>query len=192
MAIEGRGEGPCVAPVQLVVGLSALIVAGAWGETVPMEGQEQDRREGRHEPAGGPAPAVDEPDDETRELTHTECWKILGTSGIGHLALRSYPVGVDIMPINYLIADRQLFFRSAPGTKLEDLVQHPHVAVQVERLDDGNWFSVVLKGPAQRLASDEDIERSGILDLIPAQRGDKFNYVRVIPDAITGRTFASR
>jgi len=175
-----------------MVGLSALIVAPVWGETVSMEGPEQDRHEGRHEPDGGPAPIIAEPDDETRELSHVECWKVLGTSGIGHLALRSQPVGVDIMPINYLIAHRQLFFRSAPGTKLEDLVQHPHVAIQVERLEGDNWFSVVLKGPAQRLASDEEIERSGIQDLIPAQRGDKFNYVRVIPDAITGRTFATR
>ena len=174
------------------MGLSALIVGSAGGKTVLMEDSEQDRRKRRHEPDGGPAAVVTEQDDATRELSHVECWKVLGDSGIGHLALRSQPVGVDIMPINYLITNRQLFFRSAPSTKLEDLVQHPHVAVQVEQLQDGSWFSVVLKGQATRLASDEDIERSGILDLIPTQLGDKLNYVRVIPDTISGRTFAAR
>lgn len=48
----------------------------------------------------------------------------------------------------------QHFLRSAPGTKLEDLVQHPHVAFQVERFNDGRWSSVVLKGKAVRLAAD--------------------------------------
>ncbi len=143
-----------------------------------------------HEPDGGPAVRHANEGAEIRELSDDECWKVLDDSGIGHLALRAHPVGVDIMPINYLITDRQLFFRSGPGTKLKDLVEHPHVAVQVERLRNGTWFSVVLKGKATRLASDEDIERSGILDLTPTQPGEKFNYVRIVPDAITGRTFS--
>ncbi|WP_162242906.1 pyridoxamine 5'-phosphate oxidase family protein [Leifsonia sp. Root112D2] len=145
-----------------------------------------------HDADGGPAAAMAPQDSDIRELTHVECWKILGDSGIGHLALRAQPVGVDIMPINYLVNERQLFFRSAPGTKLEDIVLHPHVAIQIERLQEGRWFSVVLKGTATRLAADDDIEVSGILHLVPAQPGDKFNYVRIIPDAITGRTFAAR
>lgn len=143
-----------------------------------------------HERDGGPAAPYPPQPDQTRELTHVEIWEVLGESGIGHLALRAQPKGVDIMPINYLVTNRQLFFRSAPGAKLEDLVQHPYVAVQVERQWDGAWFSVVLKGKAERLAVDEDIERSGILSLQTTQPGDKFNYVRVIPDAITGRTFS--
>lgn len=154
-----------------------------------MENLEQGGRDVRHVPDGGPAPALSGSGSATRELTHVECWKILGESGIGHLALRAQPVGVDIMPINYLVNDRQLFFRSAPGSKLEELVQHPHVAVQVERLQDGSWFSVVVKGQAARLGFDEDIERSGIVGLTPTQPGDKFNYVRIIPDAITGVAF---
>lgn len=129
--------------------------------------------------------------DDTRALSHVECWEVLSDSGIGHLAVRSQPVGVDVAPINYLIANRQLFFRSGRGTKLEDLMQHPHVAVQVERHRDGRWFSVVLKGEAVLLTSDEDIERSGIGQFMPTQGGDKANYVRIVPDAITGITFTA-
>lgn len=145
----------------------------------------------RREPDGGPAARHPTQDPRTRELDVDECWAVLADSGIGHLALRAHPVGVDIVPVNYLITDRQLFFRSAPGTKLKNLLHHPFVAVQVERLRGDAWFSVVLKGKAIRLSSDEEIERSGILDLAPAQPGDKFNYVRIIPDAITGRTFTA-
>lgn len=143
----------------------------------------------QHEPDGGPAARHPVQDPRTRELTLDECWTVLGDAGIGHLAQRANPVGVDIVPINYLVTDRELFFRSAPGTKLKNLLHHPYVAVQVERLRDDAWFSVVVKGKAIRLGSDEEIERSGILDLNPAQPGDKFNYVRITPDSITGRTF---
>lgn len=145
-----------------------------------------------HERDGGPAAPFVEQEDETRELTHVEIWTFLGDSGIGHLALRSQPHGVDIVPINYLITNRQLFFRSGPGSKLENLTQHPYVAVQVERFEDDAWFSVVLKGKAERLWADEEIELSGIMNLTTTQPGDKFNYVRVIPDMIMGRTFPDR
>jgi nitroimidazol reductase NimA-like FMN-containing flavoprotein (pyridoxamine 5'-phosphate oxidase superfamily) len=129
---------------------------------------------------------------EPRELSHPECWALLGSSGIGHLAFRSQPVGVDIVPINYVITRRQLFFRSGPGTKLEELALHPYVAFQVDQLQDGRWSSVVVKGKAVRLAADAEIERSGILDLVPAQPGRKSNFVRITPDAVTGRTFAAQ
>lgn len=145
----------------------------------------------RHEASGGPAARTEAVDTATRELSETECWEVLGASGIGHLAFQTQPIGVDIVPINYLITDRQLFFRSGSGTKLSRLAHHPHVAVQVERLENGRWLSVVLKGQAARLALDEEIERSRVLELAPAQPGEKFNYVRIAPDAITGRTFAA-
>lgn len=155
-------------------------------KTAVMDASPHDKR---HESDGGPATRHPNQDARTRELDVDECWALLGGSGIGHLAQRANPVGVDIVPINYLVTDRELFFRSAPGTKLKNLLHHPYVAVQVERLRDGVWFSVVVKGEAIRLGSDEEIERSGILDLAPAQPGDKFNYVRITPAAVTGRTF---
>lgn len=146
----------------------------------------------RHEPDGGPARVAIDDDSQVTDLTHAQCWDCLGESGIGHLALRAQPVGVDIKPINYLIHDRQLYFRSAPGTKLEELVLHPHVAVQVEQWHDGLWSSVVLKGRAERLAFDDEILQSGIMGLVTSGPGEKANYVRVTPDEITGRSFPSR
>ncbi len=146
----------------------------------------------RHEPDGGPARTVFDDDDQTSQLSDLQCLQLLGETGIAHLGLRAQPHGVDIVPINYLIHERQLYFRSAPGTKLVELTAHPHVAVQVERLQEGRWSSVVLKGRAQRLAFDDEILVSGILGLKPAGPGEKANYVRVEPDAITGRSFPAR
>jgi hypothetical protein len=145
----------------------------------------------RHEPSGGPAMRAEAVDAAVRELSDSECWEILARSGIGHLAFQLQPAGVDILPINYLVTDRQIFFRSAPGSKLSSLALHPRVAFQIERRAGDTWFSVVVKGEAVRLAFDEEIEHSGVLELAPAQPGEKFNYVRITPDTITGRTFAA-
>ena len=131
-------------------------------------------------------------DDETVELSHVQCWDVLGESGIAHLALRAHPVGVDIVPIDYLVHARMLYFRTAPGAKLMELVEHPHVAVQVERLRDGRWSSVVLKGRAERLDLDDEIIESGVMTLATRVPGEKANFVRVVPDAITGRSYPAR
>lgn len=146
----------------------------------------------RHEPDGGPARIPFDDDSGVTELSQEQCWALLGDSGIGHLALRAQPHGVDIVPIDYLVHEQQLYFRSAPGTKLIELTEHPHVAVQVERCRDAHWSSVVLKGRAERLAFDDEILASGISELLTSGPGEKANYVRVVPDAITGRVIPSR
>ncbi len=145
-----------------------------------------------HEPDGGPARIPFDDDDQTSPLSHVQCWELLGERGIGHLGLRAQPRGVDIMPINYLIHDRLLYFRTAPGTKLMELTEHPYVTVQVERWHAGHWSSVVVKGRAQRLAFDDEILASGITELMTSGPGEKANYVRIVPDAIMGRTFPGR
>lgn len=169
-----------------LLALGALLVKG---KSVAMAITEEDGATQRHEPAGGPPEFVPAEDTDTRDMTVSECWKALGDSGIAHLALRAEPVGVDIYPVNYLVSNGRVLFRTGPGTKLTELASHPYVALQFEQLVGGWWFSVLVKGKAERLAFDEDIESSGVLDLDPAQRGDKFNYVRIVPDAVIGRTF---
>jgi hypothetical protein len=134
-----------------------------------------------------PAPGQDRA--AVRELSESECWEVIEDSTFGHLALRSQPVGVDIVPINYIITNRELFFRSGPGAKMEELVAHQHVAFSVERVRGDRWWSVVVKGTTTRLAADLDIENSGVLDLVPTQPGRKSNFVRIRPDTLTGRTF---
>ena len=154
-----------------------------------MEFNKNDQAGRKHEPDGGPAVPAPVRNDETRAMTASECWELLGESGIGHLALRAQPVGVDIVPVNYLVVDGQLLFKSGPGAKLAEVAEHPYVALQIEHLLGAAWFSVVVKGRAERLDCDEDIESSGILDHHPTQPGDKFNYVRIVPDVVLGRTF---
>jgi nitroimidazol reductase NimA-like FMN-containing flavoprotein (pyridoxamine 5'-phosphate oxidase superfamily) len=115
------------------------------------------------------------------------CWGLLKTESLGRLAIAAERV--EIYPVNFLVHDHSIFFASAPGSKLMELTENPGVAFEVDgQLADDLW-SVVIHGRAKRLARDSDIESSGILQHKGWHPTEKYNYVRITPDEITGRRF---
>ena len=123
-------------------------------------------------------------------LGEEESWHLLASADLGRLAV-SIDGGVDIFPINYVVADRVIFFRTAPGSKLMDLTRHPIVALETDGTHNRRRWSVVVKGSAVRLGSDEEIEASGVLTLHSLVPTEKWNYVRITASSITGRHFTS-
>lgn len=127
-------------------------------------------------------------------MTHTEipideCWSRLEEESVGRLAI-STDTGAEIYPINFTVHDRVLFVRTAPGSKLVELTQNPNVAFEIDGRRVGNRWSVVVKGEAQRMSSDAEIEASGVLSLHTATPTAKWNYVRILPGSVTGRQFS--
>ena len=123
-------------------------------------------------------------------LGEEESWHLLASADLARLAV-SIDDGVDIFPINYVVADRVIFFRTAPGSKLMDLTAHPIVALETDGTHNRRRWSVVVKGSAERLGSDEEIEASGVLSLHSLVPTEKWNYVRITVSSITGRQFTS-
>ncbi len=123
-------------------------------------------------------------------LGEEESWHLLASADLARLAV-SIDDGVDIFPINYVVADRVIFFRTAPGSKLMDLTKHPIVALETDGTHNRRRWSVVVKGSAVRLGSDEEIEASGVLSLHSLVPTEKWNYVRITASSITGRQFTS-
>lgn len=115
-------------------------------------------------------------------------WRLLGKRGVGRIAIR-VDDGVDIFPINYLVHDHAIYFRSGPGSKLIDLTIAPALAFETDGRRFGTAWSVVVKGIARRLGFDDEIEKSGIMELRPQDPDDKFNYVRIEPVTVSARTF---
>jgi osmotically-inducible protein OsmY/nitroimidazol reductase NimA-like FMN-containing flavoprotein (pyridoxamine 5'-phosphate oxidase superfamily) len=128
---------------------------------------------------------------DVEELEPAACFELLGTEGVGRLGIRDAS-GVDIIPVNYRVHDRLLYFRSGPGVKLIRITESPEVAFEVDGHDAEWTWSVVVKGEAQRLDDDAEIIASGIQEVAPAHPSDKFNYVRIQPGQVTGRRFRSR
>ncbi len=128
--------------------------------------------------------------DTTVELSDAECWQLLAHHTVARLAV---DVGgrPDIFPINYLVDDGTLVFRSGPGTKLAGAVLGRHVALEIDGVDeDGvSVWSVVVKGVAHQVEDME--ERFGMddLPLYPWIASQKANFVRISPELTTGRRF---
>jgi nitroimidazol reductase NimA-like FMN-containing flavoprotein (pyridoxamine 5'-phosphate oxidase superfamily) len=121
-------------------------------------------------------------------LSETECWELLHRVALGRLAVVT-PDGADIYPMNFTVHDRAIYVRSAPGHKLIDLTAAPAVAFEADGRESHTHWSIVIRGQARRLAADEEIEASGILQLRSATQWAKWNYVRITPVQITGRRF---
>jgi nitroimidazol reductase NimA-like FMN-containing flavoprotein (pyridoxamine 5'-phosphate oxidase superfamily) len=119
-------------------------------------------------------------------LDETECWQLLAGESVGRIAVCT-ATGADIFVVNYLVTERAVFFRSAPGTKLALIAASPRVAFEADGRHHLHRWSVVVRGTAHRIDSDTTIEESGVLGLSTATTGDKWNYVRIEPGSVTGR-----
>lgn len=127
-------------------------------------------------------------------LTDDESWRLLSKDGVGRLATVTVDgvtgdVAPDIFPINFHAFEQRILFRTAPGTKLIDLTTQPAVAFQTDGKRGRHRWSVVAHGTAHRMMFDGDIQESGILKLHTAIPTEKWNYVRIEVDTITGIRF---
>jgi Predicted flavin-nucleotide-binding protein len=131
---------------------------------------------------------------EVEEISAEECWKLLAAETIGRLATATVDteigdISVDVFPVNFLIHDGAIFFRSGPGSKLMNIAANGSVAFEIDGQSHlANW-SVVARGRAHRLSLDRDIEDSGLLALETAHPTEKWNYVRIDVDSVTGIRF---
>jgi nitroimidazol reductase NimA-like FMN-containing flavoprotein (pyridoxamine 5'-phosphate oxidase superfamily) len=93
-----------------------------------------------------------------RDLASHEIEEMLNRHNVGRMAY-SFHDRVDIEPIHFVYADGAMYGRTAPGSKLDTLLHHPWVALEIDEVDGlFDWRSVVVKGTVyvveQGLSSD--------------------------------------
>jgi hypothetical protein len=132
--------------------------------------------------AGSPTPV--------ENLDSRQCWELLRQVSVGRLAvwIDDHP---DIFPLNYTVDHGTLIFRTDEGTKLGGALGENPVALEADGVDavSGIAWSVVVKGKAAAITGTQEILDSASLYLFPWQAGRKDHFVRITPDAITGRRF---
>lgn len=140
----------------------------------------------------GPVAAVDPvvPTDlELVELDTDECLALLATEPVGRLAVsrgRGTPL---VVPVNYVLVERTILFRTGFGTKLPSLGARP-VSFQVDRFepDRRQGWSVLATGQAaeisERAAGDRLPE--------PWVPEDKPYLIGISVRAVTGRRIVPR
>lgn len=122
-------------------------------------------------------------------LTQTECLTLLRATPLGRIALAAGGE-VDIFPINYVLDEEdRIVFRTAPGTKLAELVIRPSVAFEIDGVIGSDIFSIVVKGQAERVEGADEIRRVEALPLKPWVPTVKEQFVRITPTWTTGRRF---
>ncbi|WP_182113279.1 MULTISPECIES: pyridoxamine 5'-phosphate oxidase family protein [unclassified Actinotalea] len=120
-------------------------------------------------------------------MTQDDAWDLLRTERVARLA---YHVGheVDIAPVNHVVEGGRLLFRTAPGSKLFGVVVGRTVALEVDRLEEDEARSVVVRGVARQL-TDEEAEASEHPTLRSWVDPDKPFIVVVEPVHVSGRRF---
>ena len=124
-------------------------------------------------------------------LEAEECWSLLGRQEVGRLALAAGD-DVEIFPVNHLVDEKRVLFRTSPGTKLVETARGKSVAFEVDGWSDEAAWSVVLHGRAEELDHPSALRHARRTGLESWAPDEKSHYVQIVPERITGRRFARK
>lgn len=124
------------------------------------------------------------------DLPSGSCWELLDSAVVGRLAvvIEDHP---DIFPVNFVVDDGTVVFRTAAGTKLAGALANTPVALEADGYDAATEqaWSVVLRGRAEGIRRPQAVADAGSLALFPWQQGSKEHFVRIHPMNLSGRRF---
>jgi len=128
---------------------------------------------------------------EVEDLSREECERLLASQSLGRIAIvvEGRP---QIFPVNYVLEDEVVVFRTSWGLKLERSPLTP-VAFETDMVDPaaGEAWSVVVLGTAQDIteAIDTRSVRLRHLAVDPAAPGDRPYWMGVYVREMSGRRF---
>ena len=126
-----------------------------------------------------------------RQLGPDQCLDLLASCRVGRVgtSIGALPV---ILPVNYVVFDHGVLFRTAAGTKLDAAVRGIVVAFEADAYDpDGRaGWSVLLVGKASEVSDPVELERAeaAAMSQWPGAEG-QLHYVHIKAERISGRRF---
>lgn len=132
--------------------------------------------------------------DDLIELDETECLQLLASVALCRVAWVS-DGRPDVLPVNHLVDDGAIVFRSAAGTKLGVAARGGAVAVEADHHDPATHtgWSVVARGRAGIVTDDERLRHLHSLDFAPWSAADQRDlWVEVRIEELTGRRIPAR
>ena len=117
-----------------------------------------------------------------------ECWRLLGTVPVGRLAVVT-DGQPEIFPVNFVVGDGAVVFRTEAGTKLAAVDGNPAVCFEADEIDPAtrSGWSVVVRGRARAVREPAQLARLRALALEYWSVGDKPDYVEITPTLVSGR-----
>jgi nitroimidazol reductase NimA-like FMN-containing flavoprotein (pyridoxamine 5'-phosphate oxidase superfamily) len=122
-------------------------------------------------------------------LSETESWQLLSSVSLGRL-VTSVDGEPAIFPLNFVVQHRTVLFRTAEGTKLVSAAINNRVLFEADDHGVTGGWSVIVRGQARILRTDEEIDEAERAQLLPWTATVKQHYVRIRPLSVTGRRFA--
>lgn len=122
------------------------------------------------------------------ELSVEACLDLLAAHHVGRLALVDEE-GPLVLPVNYILDQGSVLFRTDEGTKLRATVGGGAVAFEIDGVDERRriGWSVLVRGRVTEVTDPAELERVRLLPLHPFVGGYKEHYARVISTSMSGR-----
>jgi nitroimidazol reductase NimA-like FMN-containing flavoprotein (pyridoxamine 5'-phosphate oxidase superfamily) len=125
-------------------------------------------------------------------MDHAECLRRLGTVHIGRVGITVDALPI-ILPVNFVLVDERVLFRTSAGTKLDAATSESVVAFEADAYspDGAAGWSVLVVGRSRHVDSDERVaalaEELLSKRWSPARRAD--HLVEIEASYVTGRRF---
>lgn len=121
-------------------------------------------------------------------LDEGECLALLSSASLGRVAVSMGALPV-IFPVNYVVVEGAVLFRTGAGTKLAAATDNAVVAFEVDSFDEGehSGWSVLVVGAAGVVSDPAELEAASRLPLVPWADGRRDHYVRVPVEFVSGR-----
>ena len=121
-------------------------------------------------------------------LSSRLCWDLLASTPIGRVGVLN-DSAPEIYPVNHVVDEGTIVFRTDPGSKLRGLLRSPAVCFEVDGVDPdaATGWSVLVKGMATEIHHPDDLRRIAELPLRYWTVGDKAHWIRISPAEVTGR-----
>ena len=121
-----------------------------------------------------------------------ESWQHLEGAQVCRLA---FPLDgrIELVPANYLAIEQRLLFRTVPGSVIHRAGGTP-VVLEVDGWTDRDAWSVVVRGPLQRVEDGDRIRQADAvgLDPWPTREQPASVLLEVVPLEVQGRRFGRR
>lgn len=121
-------------------------------------------------------------------LKEDEALELMGNQQLGRLVVRIKD-DFDIYPLNYVVNEGKIYFRTAEGSKLFTVSINERVLFEADDHTEDKAWSVIVKGRARILERTDEIQQADELPLKPWLPTLKYNYVEITPEEISGRRF---
>jgi hypothetical protein len=125
-------------------------------------------------------------------LDEASCRYLLSTVPVARIGLVLFGAPV-VLPVNIVVVDDDVVFRSARGSKLDAAIIQDLVVVQADRYDEHErtGWSVVAKGPAAELTEPDLLARVDALNLAPWGIPTADHVIAVRMHVLSGRSIGT-